>query len=509
MLDAPTANTTAAPTTGRRLLGGPDALGGASIDGPARWITLPVGGSALQPLSVRTRINLGRHPINEPRGTLMFWMVALEDLHTAPPIQHIEEAQPGYRYHALFTDTPGPNSWTESRFAWVWGSHWYPQWFVKFYRGSVYPDAYRPYKKAFVAAGHFSIDRLRWTHCAVTWDRPGSCYRMYANGVLIATEDQFVPLVDEPCGLDLYCGNPAFALADVEMRDEALEPFEIAEAYRGYGQRVCDDYVSELERTYAGRPLVAEPMATGSGWETSLKLSLDQASDLEQLYVQGCPEAVRVTPEGLQIDTPDRAQDWKPAVPGEDPHQLYLWTRRQFEGDLDLRVRFKPLRHRGLMLLMTQASGMHGEDFMTDYPLRTTGSMRMVYGENVRNYHWEFFREMGDARNDTASNVLVKNPWMRPLAYRCLAESLALDEWHALRFLQIGRRLQGFLNEQLVFDVEDRPGAHAGPVYRLGHVAIRAMIRTSAILRDLEVRTRNTEFTWAPVSSLPPGVADP
>ena len=62
---------------------------------------------------------------------------------------------------------------------------------------------------------------------------------------------------------------------------------------------------------------------------------------------------------------------------------------------------------------MFQASGMQREDFMKEYPLRTNGSMSTVHSEDVRNYHWEFFREMNDTRNDVCSHgCSEKVPWL-------------------------------------------------------------------------------------------------
>ena len=533
-------------------LAAPGDLGGATVDGPARWVALPGdgatggrgaggdtagtrGGYALQATSAHTRITLPGHTLNGNAGTLACWMLCLEDLRTAPPIKHIADAQPDYRTYPLFlaprpeappeaplkpapqaspppqspaspdaphaapdADLPDRSTWPEWRrapFAWVWSSMWYPQCYAKFYRGNVYPDAYNPKFNAFVATGHLNLDRLRWYHLALTFDRDASRYRIYINGVPAAVENQFRRLAHETAGEALVCGNPAFAFADVMSFDAALTHEQVQALYADRPDRAEPELVEELERIFAGAPLNTDPPDLGEGWETALHLPLTDPADLEQLYHQGGVGAVSMTGEGLRIDTPDRPADWKPPAPGEDPHQMYLWTRRSFEGDLDVTFDFKPLDHMGLLLFMAQASGMQGEDFMADYPLRTTGAMLMVYGENVRNYHWEFFREMDDARNDVASHVLVKNPWMRPLAYRCARGPLALHEWHTLRFLQVGPRIRGFIDGRPVFDVTDDPYCHAGPVYRTGRVAIRAMIRTSALLRDLHVRTRLADLT--------------
>lgn len=140
---------------------------------------------------------------------------------------------------------------------------------------------------------------------------------------------------------------------------------------------------------------------------------------------------------------------------------------------------------------MLQANGMQREDFMADYPLRTTGSMGMVFGENVRNYHWEFFREMEDTRNDVASSALLKQPWQLPLAYYCLRERLALDEWHQVRFVQEGARLRGALDGELVFDVLDASFGLSGSYYTAGHIAIRCMIQTKNLYRNLKVWNRS------------------
>jgi hypothetical protein len=79
---------------------------------------------------------------------------------------------------------------------------------------------------------------------------------------------------------------------------------------------------------------------------------------------------------------------------GLDMTRMYLWICQVFEGDLYESFEFKLHQHGGLALLMTQAAGMQGENFLADYPLRSNGSMSVVCWEDVRNYHWEFCREM-------------------------------------------------------------------------------------------------------------------
>ena len=75
---------------------------------------------------------------------------------------------------------------------------------------------------------------------------------------------------------------------------------------------------------------------------------------------------------------------------------------------------------------------------MADHPRRTSGTMRTIYGENVRNYHWEYYRGTNDTRHDVASSALIKQPWQWPLAYQCFDHELALEQWHTLEFAHVG-----------------------------------------------------------------------
>lgn len=150
---------------------------------------------------------------------------------------------------------------------------------------------------------------------------------------------------------------------------------------------------------------------------------------------------------------------------------------------------FRPEQATGLALLVVQASGMQREDFLTDHPPRTSGAMDTIIADRVRNYHWEFFRHAVDVRGDLATQVLVKNPWMRPLAMSSLAP-LALDEWHHLLLVQEGDRLRGAIDGLWAFDVRDDPDSHSGPVLDRGRVALRLMYGTKMRFRNLNVWSR-------------------
>ena len=141
---------------------------------------------------------------------------------------------------------------------------------------------------------------------------------------------------------------------------------------------------------------------------------------------------------------------------------------------------------------------MQREDFLEDYALRTNGSMSTVFGEDVRNYHWEFYREMCDVRNDLVSHGLMKNPWYRPLAFQMEHRTWDLDRWYRLDWLQEGPRLRAAVDGTTVIDVTDQGFDNNGPVFNSGHVALRCMMRTDLLLRHLRIDTRALFATREP-----------
>lgn len=61
---------------------------------------------------------------------------------------------------------------------------------------------------------------------------------------------------------------------------------------------------------------------------------------------------------------------------------------------------------------------------MQEYPLRASGRMGMIFKEDVWNYHWEYYREMADVRNDLASFAIIKNPFNKPIAFNYFDKQL-------------------------------------------------------------------------------------
>lgn len=450
----------------------------------------------LNAASIYSRLIIREHTLNELQGSFTFWFLPLEDMSSqACPVHMSQFEELTHNYVLMSDDHIEFGDVDEASFALVYRFNWNDQLFAKFFKGKIGRGALYP-QHAITVGGQLSLRKNTWYQLGVSWDRENGDYRIYINGVQIARSTIFLDKLNDPCGKYLYMGNPAFSFSELKFYNKRFKPEEFCLLYENEATYRDDKLTEELQKIHAGRNLTSCTWKPDETWEKKTDLSLTKEEDLDAFYVQGCKEAVSVTPEGILIETHmERTQTAIVEKPDSyDPDQVYLWLKKWLEGDIAIEYEFMPRKENGLSLLMFQASGMHREDFMKDYPLRTTGSMRMVHGENVRNYHWEYFREMDDVRHDIDSNVLVKNPWGYALAYQCLPKRLEQNTWHKLQLVQEDQRILGMLDGKVVFDVIDRADVNNGPVLNSGHMAIRCMWKTRFCIRNLKVYNKKQPF---------------
>ncbi len=434
-------------------------------------------------------IELKNHNVNDPEGAISIWFLSLEELCTTLRYDNFKMHNQFYDNYAIIADQRELCNYINTTFCINWNCGWYPQLSAKFFKGDIYPDGYTPVPKAIVTAGHCSFEKEEWYQLIFTWNKPENRYKIYINGILAACSDIYTKGMEwEEAGNTLYLGNPTLCISDITFYQDELKAEEVVQLFEEECCQVKESVQKELQSVYADKKRVPFQWKPDEHWRTMLKLSLNKKEHAEQFYVQGAVDSVHVTDEGILIDTPNHLP--KHDNFGHDLDQMYLWTKQSFEGDLYVEFDFKPIRKGGLALLMFQASGMQREDFMQEYPLRTNGSMSTVHSEDVRNYHWEFFREMNDTRNDVCSQVVLKNPWFRPLGYHCMENPITRDEWHSLKLLQRGKHIQCVIDDMVVLDLEDDGYGNNGPVLSVGHLAIRCMVRTKILFKNLKVMNK-------------------
>jgi Domain of unknown function (DUF1961) len=243
----------------------------------------------------------------------------------------------------------------------------------------------------------------------------------------------------------------------------------------------------ELRALFTFQPKPTFAWKPDASWSLRYERSLTRQGDFDGWIQQGCLTekfrmlAHEITPEGLLLHTPDKV---------DVETRVYFWSPDVFEGDLSLEYEFRPEQDTGLALLVLQASGMQGEDFIADHPTRTTGSMGTIIADRVRNYHWEYFRKAVDVRCDVAHQILIKNPWCLPMGMSTIP-LLKVGDWHKLQFTQEGSRLKAAINGECVLDVQDDAFRNMGPVLNRGRIGLRLMYASRLRFRNLKIWNRS------------------
>ncbi len=462
----------------------------AEVTGDYRVLELE-GRKGINPTSIHTRLKFPEHNLNQEKGTLTYWVFSLEELSAFKKRSVIfnEENLNTWTY-AFLCDIPEIDDYDNTAFNLAFYTGWHPSLIAKFYKGDVFEDAIRPPKKAYAMASAFEMHKNKWYQFTLTWDMPSKQINLYANGVLVGTADQHTPTFERSLASDtLYSGKPLMCFGELNMYDEVLTEAQVAALFKQEATVIDEALQASLRHIHAGEDLKKFTWKPDENWEKTWETSLTEPNTLEHFYVQGVVDTVAVTPEGVHIQTLK--------VPYQPKHlndQMYLWSKRTFEGDIYVEYEFRTNQKFGLTLLLLQASGTSREDFMKDYAPRTTGTMRWVHSSDIRNYHIEYYRVMNAVRNDNSNVAMIKNPYEYPLGYGTLDKVLEVGQWHKMQVLQQGNKFTCAINGKVLFEATDKAFANNGPVLTHGHIAFRCMVNTDMHFRNLNVYNKQLPY---------------
>lgn len=449
--------------------------------------------------SIHSALQLKKHTLNQPQGTVTVWFLPLEDMSHFPMSDNLKISNENIYTYPLLSDSPNPQDFNAANFKLVWDGGWHPNLLALFAKGSFYEDAFNLPYSANVSSSHASFKKNTWYQITLTWDYPNDKYSLYINGVLVGRENQFKEGIfhRDSIRTSLFTGNPALAISTIKFYNNSLTKDDVYKLFHSEVTHFDRNLETELQYMYEGKnrkPFIWQP---DNFWLKKFDISLSNPIQLDSFYVQGKPVNVSISEKGLLIETINKC--YTGALLDS---QMYLFSKKVFEGDLYVEYEFNSLRPGGLSLLMTQASGMNREDFMADYPLRTSGRMSVLYGEDIRNYHWEYYRDMSDTRNDVLTSGLIKNPFTYPLAFGCLDKPLEKNKWHKLQFLQIDNKITGAIDGIIMIEATDNGFSNHGSVYNFGHIAIRCMLHTKMLFRNLKVYNRNVVQTISLIKTI-------
>lgn len=469
---------------------------GEVVNGPARVLELK-GRKGINPTSIHTTIKLtAGHSLNDPKGTLVLWFFALEDLAASFLAPHMKIDNEHFASYAFLSDHEVPRNVAEANFSFEWNR--FNEFRAKFFKGTIYPSlkGFEPPQKAWVQAVPFNyFQKHRWYQLAVTWDDAAKSASLFVNGILIGKSDIFnKDFFRDRCGDVLYAGCPALCHGAIEFYPSVLSGGEIYKTYRSGAPDFDAEIEKELKHRFEGTDLEDFTFKPGPDWIKQFDIDFQNpAEQIKEFYIQGQVDSVKPAghPEGLLIETPDIPYGTREAF----PRQVYIWSNRTFEGNIYVEFEWKSLKPNGLSLLMIQASGMTREDFMADYPKKKSGIMQTVHEENVRNYHWEFYREMNDVRNDTGTAFSRKNPFAYRIGFGSAPKPFTINQWHKLQIVQIEGKVRGAIDGKILLDFEDNSRTNTGCILNYGHIAIRCMVHTAVVYRKLKVFTQKLPFT--------------
>lgn len=451
------------------------------------------GRKGINPTSIHTRLQYPKHNLNHEKGSLSYWVFSLEELSAFKKrdVMFNEENLNTWTYSFL-CDIPNIGDYDNSAFNLAFYTGWHPSLIAKFYKGNVFTDAIRPPKKAYAMASAFEMHKNTWYQFTITWDMPKKQINVYANGVLIATADSFTPdFVKSDIGDILYSGKPLMCFGELNMYTDVMSETQVKALFEKESTSIDKELQTSLRHIHAGENLKTFDWrpTKNKDWQLNWDVPMTDDNTLENFYLQGVVDTIKVTSEGTQIQT--RKIAYRSSVRDQ---QMYLWSKKEFEGDIYVEYEFKTNQEFGLSLLMLQATGTSRENFKQDYKPRTTGVMSWVHSSDIRNYHIEYYRKMNAVRNDNSNIAMIKNPYEYPMGYGTLDENYEVGKWYKMQVLQHGNTFTCAINGKIVFEAEDKEFANNGPVLTSGRIALRCMVNTDMHFKNLKIYTKKLPY---------------
>jgi hypothetical protein len=414
-------------------------------------------------------------------ATLSVWVSPLETLAAAVPMQGFIKEDPFAQAYSLVADAVPNGDPQSSTFALTYFTRWRPQLTARLSRG--WPDHDHGHPPA-AAAEHLILRQGHWYQLAVSFSLAAGHMDLYVNGIMVA-QCAHLERAERPAA-QICMGNTAFVVAGLRVSASESSPEDVLGSFNAEAKGIDATVQEELRSDYEVGVKQAFDWKPSASWTLAYATNFTHPDDLEGWTQQGClddPYRLKersTSPEGLLLQTPDTI---------DTESRVYLWSPQVFDGDVAVSFDFRPDSPTGFAMLITQASGMQREDFITDHPRRTTGAMRTIIGDRVRNYYWGFYRRTSSsARDGISTHTLMKNPWLHHLGMASAAP-LATGQWHRAAFVQTGSRIRCAIDGHLMLDCEDDPTIGAGPVLNTGRIGFRLMFQTRIWLTHLRVHT--------------------
>lgn len=243
-----------------------------TIEGKSRFIEKN-GRMGINLSSILARIKLPEHTMNNPQGTVIVWIMPLEDIAPAWSALHMKNDYPNINTYSLLCDKQNGGNFADANFSFHINKIWHPGLTVKFKQGT----GHDMYNHAAAAANHSDFEKLRWYQLSISWDLPEKNISLYINGVKVGNSDVTAEILQrDACGDTLYVGNPALVISEISFYNKPLIQREIYTLYREGATDFDSKYEAKLKRIYTGTEYNKLLFKPDTKWSNKLELSLQK-----------------------------------------------------------------------------------------------------------------------------------------------------------------------------------------------------------------------------------------
>jgi len=164
-----------------------------------------------------------------------------------------------------------------------------------------------------------------------------------------------------------------------------------------------------------------------------------------------------------------------------------LWCGENFDGDIEISWKFKPLREPGLAIMFFNALGLNGEDIFDDKLTKRTGEYDMYHSGEINCYHVSYFRRKWETERCFHTCNLRKSKGFHLVAQGAdpIPDVPDCKEYYEIKIAKKGNDIAFFIDDLLIFEWHD-DGSLGTPPQR-GKIGFRQMAPLSALYWDLEV----------------------
>lgn len=443
------------------------------IEGPHRFVTI-AGITGVQLSGLKTKAFIKSSLLNSENGTISFWASPTEDIDKSPNVN-------GQFIYPFLSDHFPAQNVDSSHFSVYYQGSGYPRVISRFTDGGFW--AQMDYGVApFVYAESLPLMKGQWYHFAVTWNKAAESLVMYVNGEMVG--HNYSAKAFKKAGTGLFIGNPLMVISRIEILDRIESATDIRKKYLSLRPSSNDPADKKIKSLVIPEFQPQRETPLDNSWKKTYQCMFTDQKDLKEWTFQtGDQFKQQFT---FEIDSSGLM--WKTPGVIHTESRGYLWSPVIAEGDQCIEFEFQVLSPKGLALVIMCASGMLGEDIITDQGLRKTGSMADM-NNNYRNYHWEFVRRVEAMRTDVETQYVNKNPWGKSLFVGCVPR-LPQNRWIKLRMMKTGNDIKGWLDGKLVYSVTDNPYSNNGPALNSGRVVLRQMYNTAMKYRNFVIYER-------------------